>query len=88
MRDSVLEKNHIMKNKISFKLLEIYPYYFIPEYIMVSFTNIPYEIAQKRSIIQDKILDNIIENNYDVNNLEDEFVEKLIKTNLTKIDYA
>ena len=88
MRDSVLEENHIMKNKISFKLLDIYPYYFIPEYIMVSFTNIPYEVAQKRSIIQDKILDDIIENNYDVNNLEDEFIEKLIKTNLTKIDYA
>ena len=87
MRDNVLDENYVLKNKISFKLLNIYPEYFIPEYIMVSFTNIPYSTVQKRSHIQDKILDNIIAR-HDIKNLQDKAVTELIKTNLDKINYA
>ena len=88
MRDSVLDKDHILKNELSFKLMDLYPNYFIPEYTMVSFTNIPYSIIQKRSEIQDKILNDIVKKKYSAYELQKEAVEKLIKSNLSRLDYA
>ena len=88
MRDSVLDKDHILKNELSLKLMDLYPNYFIPEYTMVSFTNIPYSIVQKRSEIQDKILNDIIKKKYSAYELQKEAVEKLIKSNLSRLDYA
>ena len=45
------------KQELSFLLNNKYPNQFIPLYIMVSFTTIPYSIALKRSGIQNMILD-------------------------------
>tara|TARA_Y100000768_G_scaffold145899_1_gene108837 strand:- start:3173 stop:4504 length:1332 start_codon:yes stop_codon:yes gene_type:complete len=88
MRDSVLEKNHILKNELSLKLMDLYPNHFIPEYTMVSFTNIPYSIVEKRSQIQDTILDKIINKNYSIDQLKNEYVQKLIKSKLSKLNYV
>ena len=60
MRNDVLDEKFIKKQKLSFMLNEDFPNQFIPVYTMVSFTNIPYNIALIRSEIQDKILDNLL----------------------------
>ena len=88
MRDTVLNQEHLLKNKISFKLMDIYPEYFIPEYTMVSFTNIPYSVVEKRSSIQDSILEHIIKNNYNTDQLDNNLIRELITAKLSKLDYA
>ena len=60
MRNDVLDENFIKKQKLSFMLNEDFPNQFIPVYTMVSFTNIPYNIALVRSEIQDRILDELL----------------------------
>ena len=60
MKKDVLDKNHIKKNDLGFKLYDMFPEYFIPEYIMISFTNINYHIVKERSYIQNEILDQIL----------------------------
>ena len=68
MRNDVLDEKFIKKQKLSFMLNEDFPNQFIPVYTMVSFTNIPYNIALIRSEIQDKILDNLL---LKLNNIDD-----------------
>ena len=61
----------------------MFPNYFIPEYIMVSFTNTPYNIVRDRSNIQDKILDTILSYNKIP---EREILESIIKENLSNLN--
>ncbi len=88
MRDSVLDKDHIMRNELSFKLMDIYPEYFIPEYTMVSFSNIPYSIVEERSIIQESILNRIIKENYGLDDLKNNFIKDLVTKKLSKLQYV
>ena len=82
MKSDVLDKNHIKKNNLGFKLYDMFPDYFIPEYIMVSFTNIPYSIVKNRSHIQNMILKKIISHKEIP---KKDYLEKIIKENLTKL---
>ena len=70
--------------ELGFELYNMFPEYFIPEYIMISFTNIPYSVAKKRSHIQDKILDEILAHK---KTFEKETFEKIVKENLSKLEY-
>tara|TARA_Y100000768_G_scaffold68316_1_gene47886 strand:+ start:85 stop:1416 length:1332 start_codon:yes stop_codon:yes gene_type:complete len=88
MRDSVLDSDHVLKNELSLKLMDLYPNHFIPEYTMVSFSNIPYSIVKKRSEIQDTILENIINKNYSTDQLKNESVQKLVKSKLSRLNYV
>ena len=83
MKKDVLDKKYLKKYKLGFQLYDMFPNYFIPEYIMVSFTNTPYNIVRDRSNIQDKILDTIL--SYD-KIPKREILESIIKENLSNLN--
>ena len=83
MKNDVLEQKYIKKHSLGFKLYNMFPDYFIPEYIMVSFTNIPYNTIKKRAYIQDVILDKILSYGEIP---EKEILGKIIKSNLIKLN--
>ena len=60
MRDSVMNPGFLLNKQVGFELEKRWPGKFIPRYSMVVFhPEIPYAEAQRRSVIQDKILDKI-----------------------------
>ena len=85
MRNDVLDDTHIKKQRLSFLLNNDFPEYFIPLYTMVSFTTIPYSIALERGNIQEKILDDLINDLDEIENYDKEKAEKLITKHLTII---
>ena len=76
------EEEYFKKYTLGFELYNMFPDYFIPEYIMVSFTNIPYSTIKKRSYIQDMILKEIL--SYD-KLPEKEMLARIIKQKITKL---
>jgi len=83
MKKKVLDEEYLKKNSLGFDLYTMFPDYFIPEYIMVSFTNTPYDVIAKRSYLQDIILNKIL--SYD-KIPEKKILERLIKTKLIKLE--
>ena len=83
MKKQVLDEKYLEKYNLGFKLYDMFPDYFIPEYVMVSFTNIPYSIVRDRSHIQDIILNKIL--SYE-KIPKKEILEKIVKENLTKLE--
>ena len=83
MKKDVLDKTYLKKYKLGFQLYNMFPNHFIPEYIMVSFTNTPYNIVRDRSDIQDRILETIL--SYDKIPKRD-ILERLIKENLSDLN--
>jgi kynurenine 3-monooxygenase len=70
MRDLVADPQFLLKKKIAAFLHEKYGDDFLPSYSMVSFSNIPYNVALKAADEQDRLLDQIlriegIESNWD-----------------------
>lgn len=60
MRDTVANPKFLLKKQIGFQLEKRYPERFIPHYAMVVFhPDIPYAEARRRSVIQDKILEEL-----------------------------
>lgn len=84
MKKEVLDHNYIDKYKLGLELNKMFPNYFIPEYIMTSFTNIPYSIVKKRSKVQNMILDKILSYNKMPGEKK---IETIIKKDLGKINY-
>jgi kynurenine 3-monooxygenase len=68
MRDWVGDDKFLLRKKIEAKLHEAYPDKWIPQYTMVTFTDIPYSEAQARGNKQDRIMDELL----DVDQLPDE----------------
>ena len=62
MRDLVGQEWFLKRKQIERALNELYPEKFIPQYSMVSFSNIPYTEAVKKGNAQDAILDQLLEN--------------------------
>ena len=82
MKKDVLDKEYLKKHNLGFELYDMFPDYFIPEYIMVSFTNIPYDTVKKRSYIQDIILKEILSYKKFP---KKEVLSRIIKKNLIKL---
>lgn len=60
MRDTVADPKFQLKKQIGFELEKRYPGTFVPRYAMVVFhPEIPYADAQRRSIAQDKVLEEL-----------------------------
>jgi len=87
MRSDVLDEIYIKKQNLSFMLNKDFPNYFIPLYTMVSFTMIPYSIAEQRGKIQDEILQKMIDSGVTPNNYSKEKASDLISKYLSKIEY-
>ena len=86
MRNDVLDKSFINRQKLSFLLNERFPDQFIPIYTMISFTRIPYEIALNRAKIQDEILDILMNDLVDISNYNKKKSNKLINEKLSKVN--
>jgi kynurenine 3-monooxygenase len=57
MRDTVLDRKHVLRKELSFALERRLPVQFIPQYSMVMFHDeIPYATAQQRGTVQDRLL--------------------------------
>ena len=78
---------HIKKQNLSFILNKDFPDYFIPLYTMVSFTSIPYSIAEERGKIQEKILKILIDSGVTPGNYNKQKASDLISKYLSKIEY-
>ncbi len=65
MRDSVSKNIFIKKKKIENLLYKHFPKKFIPRYNMVSFSSIPYNKVYNKSKIQDKIVDILINEEFE-----------------------
>ena len=87
MRSDVLDDIHVRKQKLSFMLNNDFPNYFIPLYTMVSFTRIPYSVADERGKLQDKILMELIKGGVSLENYNKEMASDLISKYLSKIEY-
>ena len=74
-----------MKKKLSSIIESRYKDRFIPRYSMVSFYNIPYSKVYERGRVQDKILDSLISKGYDVENIDFQLIDRMIKENLEPI---
>jgi len=88
MRDSVRDPKFHLKKAIAFELENKFPNQFIPRYSMVMFHHIPYAQAQSRGEIQADILNKLSNNIEDVQNLDIDKAEQLIKQGLTVLSDA
>ena len=87
MRSDVLDDIYVKKQNLSFMLNNDFPDYFIPLYTMVSFTGIPYSIADERGKLQDKILTELIDSGMSLENYNKQTALDLISKYLSKIEY-
>ena len=87
MRSDVLDNIYVKKQNLSFMLNNDFPDYFIPLYTMVSFTGIPYSIADERGKLQDKILTELIDSGMSLENYNKQTALDLISKYLSKIEY-
>ena len=86
MRDGVLDKKFSLKKELSFALEKHLPSYFIPRYSMVMFHGeIPYSVSQERGEIQKEILDELTRNRDNLNQIDFNQAEKIIKQKLTPL---
>lgn len=60
MRDWVGDEKFLLRKKIEAKLHEAYPDQWIPQYTMVTFSDIPYSEAQSRGNKQDSIMEELL----------------------------
>ncbi len=70
MRDLVADPKFLIRKKIEAKLNEIYPQQWIPEYTMVTFTDIPYSQALEEGNLKNKIMDEVMTDPQIKNNWE------------------
>ena len=61
MRDLVGQEDFLVRKKLEKAIQKLYPDKFIPQYSMVSFSNIPYTEAVRLGNEQDEILDELME---------------------------
>lgn len=79
MRDKTADPKFQLKKEVGFELEKRFPNKFIPRYSMVMFhPEISYAEAQTRSKIQDKILDQLIENITDADHIDWNKAEQLL----------
>jgi kynurenine 3-monooxygenase len=56
MRDRVADPRFLFRKKVELALEAKYPQRFVPKYAMVTFHRIPYSVAMRRGIVQDRVL--------------------------------
>ena len=84
MKDHVIDDKFLLNREVEKYLEKKFPDYFIPRYSMVSFSNIPYEIVQKRGAIQQSIISKLSKSITNINQINLQKAKKLIINNLDK----
>lgn len=83
MRDLVGKGDFLVRKKLEKAIQKIYPEKFIPQYSMVSFSNIPYTEAVRLGNEQDKVLDELMQ----IENIEELIDTEGLKNILTQIQF-
>jgi kynurenine 3-monooxygenase len=86
MRDHVADPRFLFRKKVELALENKYPRLFVPRYSMVTFHRIPYAIALKRGLTQDRILTELCSSIGRVEDLDYAKADELIRSQLTPLD--
>lgn len=82
LREHVADSKFLLKKKVEKTLADKYPEHFIPRFSMVCFHQIPYSTAQYRGAIQQSIIEELCETINDIQELDWERANRLIKEKL------
>ena len=85
MRHTVRDPKFHLKKHLAFKLEELYPESFIPQYSMVMFHRMPYMQAKHMGQLQEKILDQCVEGIEAADRLDLALARRLVEENLCSL---
>jgi kynurenine 3-monooxygenase len=88
MRDRVADPRFLFRKKVELALEAKYPRVFIPKYAMVTFHRIPYSVAMKRGIVQDRMLAELCDGIERVEDLDWDKADRMIRSELTPLELA
>jgi len=85
MRDLVADPDFVFSKKVEHLLEDKFKYRYTSQYELVSFSTIPYAVAQQTGVTNSKILAQLTKNaNRDISKIDLELADKLIKEYLNK----
>lgn len=88
MRDRVADPRFLFRKKVELALEAKYPRLFVPKYAMVTFHRIPYSVAMKRGIVQDRMLAELCNGIERVEDLDWTKADRLVRSELTPLELA
>ena len=88
MRDRVADPRFLFRKKVELALEAKYPRLFVPKYAMVTFHRIPYATAFNRGQIQERILMELCNGIEDVESLDWNKADRLIRSQLTPLELS
>jgi kynurenine 3-monooxygenase len=87
MRDRVADSRFLFRKKVELALEQRYPQLFVPKYAMVTFHRIPYSVALARGAVQDRMLAELCESIDRVEDLDWDKANRLIRRDLTPLEF-
>jgi len=88
MRDRVADPRFLFRKKVELALEAKYPRLFVPKYAMVTFHRIPYSVAMKRGVVQDRMLAELCDGIDRVEDLDWNKADRMIRSELTSLELA
>jgi kynurenine 3-monooxygenase len=86
MRDTVRERKYKLRKELSFELERRLPDRFIPRYSMVMFHDeIPYAVAQRRGVVQQALLDELVRDALTLEEIDLATAERLVRERLAPL---
>jgi kynurenine 3-monooxygenase len=86
MRDRVADPRFLFRKKVEFALEAKYPQLFVPKYAMVTFHRIPYSVAMRRGITQERMLAELCDPIERIEDLDWSKADRLIRAELTPLE--
>jgi len=86
MRDRVADRRFLFRKKVELALEAKYPRLFVPKYAMVTFHRIPYSIAMKRGIVQERMLAELCDGIDRIEDLDWKKADRMIRNELTPLE--
>ena len=88
MRDRVADPRFLFRKKVELALEAKYPQIFVPKYAMVTFHRVPYAVALRRGMVQDRMLTELCDRIERVEDLDWNMAERLIRHELSPLELA
>lgn len=85
MRDKVADPRFLLAKKVEKLLEKRFPGKYVSRYSLVTFTNIPYKMAQDAGVVCEGIIDDLLENLDDAEKVDFARAEKLIDERLAPL---
>jgi len=86
MRDRVADPRFLFRKKVELALEAKYPRLFVPKYAMVTFHRIPYSVAMRRGIVQDRLLGELCDGIDRIEDLDWKKADRMIRSELTPLE--